>query len=88
VRATHGGACFARTQRRRRSPGGRRLELGDDRGVPQVSGTGRGSAGRRQLGPEGQLGRVRRWAIARVEAAGRAGERGCWASWLLRAAAA
>jgi hypothetical protein len=29
----------------------------------------------------------RRWAVARVEAAGRAGERGCWAGWLLRAAA-
>jgi hypothetical protein len=29
----------------------------------------------------------RRWAVARVEAAGWAGERGCWAGWLLRAAA-
>jgi hypothetical protein len=29
----------------------------------------------------------RRWAVARVEAAGRAGERGCWASWLLQTAA-
>jgi hypothetical protein len=25
----------------------------------------------------------RRWAVARVEAAGRAGERGYWAGWLL-----
>jgi hypothetical protein len=64
-----------------------RLELGDDTGVSPVSGTGRGSAGRRRLGPEGQLGRVRRWAVARVEAIGRAGEHGYWAGWLLRAAA-
>jgi hypothetical protein len=45
-------------------PSWRRRDGRDDMRAPLVSDSGRGRAGRRRLGPEGQLGRERRWAAA------------------------
>jgi hypothetical protein len=58
---------------------------GDDGWAQAVSDSGRGGE---WLAAVGRLSWARwaakrRWAVARVEAAGWAGERGCWAGWLL-----
>jgi hypothetical protein len=94
MRATHGKACTARTWRRRRSLGRGRPELGDDTGVPPVSGTGCGG-GERLRRQSGRLGRKLKqlgrsglrcyWAAARLERAARLavvlGCAGRWAGW-------
>jgi hypothetical protein len=59
VRAMHGEACLARTRRRRRSPGRRRAELGDDRRAPAIS-----LSGRWRASCGGLPGRKAKWAAA------------------------